>query len=110
MNDIYAAAIGGGLTGTIGVIVGYIRLKRLLKAEIVDPEISRIEGVVYNLRRDFDQKLARVQEDYSNLSSKIDKKFDELNHKMDKNSQAVSTMQGMVTAIFNGCRNSQYGQ
>lgn len=110
MNDIYAAAIGGGVTGTIGVIVGYIRLKRLLKEEIVDPEITRLEGLVTDLRRDFDQKLARVEEDYSYLSSKIDKKFDELNHKMDKNSQAVSNMQGMVTAIFNGWRNGQYGQ
>ena len=109
MSDIYAAIAGGGITGTIGVIVGYIRLKKLLKEEIVDPEIARVECLVSDLRRDFDQKLARVEEDYSHLSNKIDKKFDELNHKMDKNSQAVSTMQGMVTAIFNGWRNGQYG-
>jgi len=109
MNEIYAAIIGGGVTGTIGIIIGYIRLKKLLKAEIVDPEIQRLETLVDELRKDFGQKLARVEEDYNKLSNKIDKKFDELNHKMDKNSQAVSNMQGMVTAIFNGWRNGQYG-
>lgn len=107
MSDIYAAIAGGGVAGTIGVIVGYIRLKRLLKEEIVDPEIQRLEGLVSDLRRDFDQKLARVEEDYGKLSDKLDKKFDEINHKMDKNSQAVSQMQGMLTTIFNGLK---YGQ
>ena len=113
MNDIYAAAIGGGITGTLGVVVCYIRLKKLLKEEIVDPEIMRLESIVKEMRKDFESELNHVIEDNNNndnkLSAKLDKKFDELNSKMDKNSQAVSTMQGMLTAIFNGLRNNVSG-
>ena len=109
MNDIYAAAIGGGITGTLGVVVCYIRLKKLLKEEIVDPEIMRLESIVKEMRKDFESELNHVIEDNNKLSAKLDKKFDELNSKMDKNSQAVSTMQGMLTAIFNGLRNNVSG-
>ena len=84
-----------------------VKIKKGLKAEIVDPDIERLEQMITDLRSDVNKELARVKEDGQKMSEKLDKKFDELNVKLDKNSQAVSNMQGMITAIFNGLR-SQY--
>lgn len=93
--------------GLIALFMLLFRLKRGLKAEIVDPDVERLESLIKNLRHDFEKELERVKEDGQKLSEKLDKKFDELNRKLDKNSQAVSNMQGMITAIFNGLRNTQ---
>ena len=107
MSDLSSALAGISFAGMIAVIVGYIRLKRTLKEEIVDPDISRLEGLINSLKEEFARKLAKVEEENYRMSDKLDKKFEELNRKMDKNSQAVSNMQGMLTAIFNGMK---YGQ
>lgn len=100
-----------GLTILSIVVLFFVimKIKKGLKAEIVDPDVQRLELMISELRVDFDKELARVKEDGQKMSEKLDKKFDELNIKLDKNSQAVSNMQGMITAIFNGLR-GQYGQ
>lgn len=107
MSDLSSALAGISFAGMIAVIVGYIRLKRTLKEEIVDPDIKRLEGLITSLKEEFSLKLSKVEEENYRMSDKLDKKFEELNSKMDKNSQAVSNMQGMLTAIFNGLK---YGQ
>ena len=108
MNEFSYALAGFGFAGIVGVIIGYIRLKHSLKEEIVDPDIERLEAVIKAMKEDFEQRLAKVENEGQKMSEKLDHKFDELNRKLDKNSQAVSTMQGMLTAIFNGLRSSQY--
>lgn len=110
MEDITAAFAGVSIIAIIAIIIVYIRIKYYLKQELVDPDIKRLEGIIESMRADFTQKVADLEEHNNKLSAKLDKKFDELNNKMDKNSQAVSQMQGMLTAIFNGLRNSQYDQ
>lgn len=107
MNELSSALAGVSFAGMIAVIIGYIRLKRTLKEEIVDPDIKRLEGLITSLKEEFSLKLSKVEEENYRMSDKLDKKFEELNSKMDKNSQAVSNMQGMLTAIFNGLK---YGQ
>ena len=102
------AALGAG--GMITLFFLYIRLKKTLKEEIVDPDINDIRKEIKQMRADFEKELAIVKEDGQKMSEKIDRKFDEVNAKLDKNSQAVSTMNGMLTAIFNGLRSNQYGQ
>ena len=112
MNDIAYSLAAGGFAGVAGVIIGYIRVKRYLKEELVNPDIERIDKDLKAMRADFERKLADVKEDNMHLSQKLDKKFDELNSKVDKNSQVVSSMQGMLTVMFNGLRNgvTEYGQ
>ena len=110
MGDTQTILTGISLATLLGIIYGYIRLKRHLKEEIVDPDIQRLESLLNAFKTDFDQRLSKVEDDGKKMSDKIDHKFEEVNAKLDKNSQAVSTMQGMLTAIFNGLRNSQYGQ
>ena len=98
-----------GLTA-LGLIVLFfliIKIKNGLKAEIVDPDINDIKKEMKQMRADFEKELAAVKQDGQKMSEKLDKKFDELNKKLDHNSQAVSTMSGMITAIFNGLK---YGQ
>lgn len=104
------ATLGAG--GTIALFFLYIRLKKTLKEEIVDPDINDIRKELHQLKADFAKELAAVKDDNQKMSDKIDRKFDEVNKKLDQNSQAVSTMNGMLTAIFNGLRgnNTQYGQ
>ena len=112
MNDIAYSITAGGLAGVAGVIIGYIRVKRYLKEELVNPDIERLDSDLKAMKADFERKLADVKEDNMHLSQKLDKKFDELNSKVDKNSQVVSSMQGMLTVMFNGYRNgaNEYGQ
>lgn len=101
-----------GLTavGLVALFFLIISLKNGLKKEIVDPEINNIKKEIKQMRDDFEKELQTVKEDGQKMSEKLDKKFDELNKKLDKNSEAVSTMSGMITVIFNGIRNSEYGQ
>lgn len=108
MNEFSYALAGFGFAGIVGVIIGYIRLKHSLKEEIVDPDINSLKMFINTKLTDFEQRLAKVEDDGQKMSDKIDHKFEEVNAKLDRNSQAVSTMQGMLTAIFNGLRNSQY--
>ena len=111
MNDIAYSLAAGGFTGVVGVIIGYICVKRYLKEELVNPDIERLDKDLKAMKADFEQKLADVKEDNHHLSQKLDKKFDELNIKLDKNSQVVSSMQGMLTVMFNGLRNGvDYGE
>lgn len=110
MNDFSSALAGISFAGLVGIILGYIRLKRHLKEEIVDPDISNLKTFITTKLSDFEQRLAKVEDEGQKMSEKIDHKFEEINAKLDKNSQTVSNMQGMLTAIFNGLRNNQYGQ
>lgn len=108
--DISSVLAGVSLVGVISIIIGWIRVKHTLKEEIVDPEISQIKLMMTTWQEQFARKLAKVEEENNRMSDKLDRKFDELNSKMDKNSQVVSQMQGMLTAMFNGMRDNQYGQ
>ena len=110
MSELSSVLTGVSLAGILGIIIGYIRLKHHLKEEIVDPDITNLKTFINAKLGDFEQRLAKVEDEGHKMSEKIDHKFEEVNAKLDKNSQAVSTMQGMLTAIFNGLRNNQYGQ
>lgn len=111
MNDIAYSLAAGGFAGVIGVIIGYIRVKRYLKEELVNPDVERLDNDLKAMKADFERKLADVKEVNQHLSQKLDKKFDELNAKIDKNSQVVSSVQGMLTVMFNGLRNGvDYGE
>lgn len=112
MNDLSSVLTGVTAASLLGVIYGYIRLKRHLKEEIVDPDITNLKTFINAKMGDFEQRLVKVEDDGHKMSEKIDHKFEEVNAKLDKNSQAVSTMQGMLTAIFNGLRNGaiDYGE
>lgn len=88
-----------------------ITIKKGLKAEIVDPDINALKKEIKQMREEFEKELAAVKQDNQKMSEKLDRKFDELNKKIDKNSETVSTMSGMLTAIFNGMsRATEYGQ
>lgn len=111
MSDLSSTIAGISFATLVGIIFGYIRLKRHLKEEIVDPDVKRLEDVIKDLKEDFDRRLVKVEDDGKRMSDKLDHKFAELNDKLDRNSQEVSTMKGMLTAIFNGLRNgNEYGQ
>jgi len=111
MDNFSSALAGISFATLIGIIFGYIRLKRHLKEEIVDPDVKRLEEIIKDLKEDFDKRIAKVEGDGMRMSDKLDHKFAELNDKLDRNSHEVSTMKGMLTAIFNGLRNgSEYGQ
>ena len=97
-----------GLIALFFLIIGF---KNGLKKEIVDPEINALKKELKQMKEEFDKELEAVKQDNQKMSAKIDKKFDEINDKLDRNSQAVSTIQGMITAMFNGMRgNTQYEQ
>ena len=101
------ATLGAG--GVIALFFLYIRLKKTLKEEIVDPDINDIRKELNQMKSEFNKELATVKEDGQKMSDKIDRKFDEVNKKLDQNSQAVSQMQGMLTAMFNGLQgNTNY--
>ena len=110
MEEIQGFLSKISIYGVILLVVWVFRLKHQLKAELVDPDINALKKEIKQMREDFEKELAAVKEDGQKMSEKIDKKFDEVNAKLDKNSQAVSTMNGMLTAIFNGLRSNQYGQ
>ena len=112
MGDTQNLLAALGVGGMITLFFLYIRLKNTLKKEIVDPDIERLEGKIAILEKSMGDKMSRVEENTSRSIASLDKKFDELNSKFDSTSQKVSQMQGMLTAIFNGYRQSQdnYGQ
>ena len=96
-----------GLVALFFLIIGF---KNSLKREIVDPEITALKKEIKQMKEEFEKELEAVKQDNQKMSVKIDKKFDEINDKLDRNSQAVSNIQGMITVIFNGVRNTQYEQ
>ena len=112
MSEFSSALAGISFAGLCGIVYGYIRLKHHLKEEIVDPDIKELKTALNIMKANFEQRLSKVEAEGMQMSEKIDRKFQEVNAKLDKNSQAVSTMQGMLTAIFNGLRNgaTNYGQ
>jgi len=111
MIDVSSAIAGISFATLVGIIFGYIRLKRHLKEEIVDPDITRLEIALKDMKEDFDRRLIKVEGDGQRMSDKLDSKFAELNDKLDRNSHEVAAMKGMLTAMYNGLRNgSEYGQ
>ena len=111
MNEANTLLAGLSIGGLVSLFFIYIRMKKYLKEEIVDPDINDLKREIDVLKEDFSAKLSALQDDRMLLSSKIDAKFAELNSKMDKQAQDVAKMQGMLTAMFNGLREtSTYGQ
>lgn len=111
MNEANTLLAGLSIGGLVSLFFIYIRMKKYLKEEIVDPDINDLKKEIDVLKEDFSAKLSALQDDRMLLSSKIDAKFAELNRKMDKQAQDVAKMQGMLTAMFNGLREtSSYGQ
>ena len=94
------------IAGLVGLFLWFLSIKRSLKAELVDPDIERLDKDIKSLRIDFENKLAKAEENNQKMFEMLDSRFKELNAKMDKNSQAVSSMQGMLTVIFNGMKNN----
>jgi hypothetical protein len=111
MGDTNTLLAGLSIGGLVSLFFIYIRLKKHLKEEIVDPDIRDLKREIDALKEDFGGKLTALQDDRALLSSKIDTKFAELNRKLDKQAQDVAKMQGMLTAMFNGIRETNaYGQ
>ena len=104
------ATLGAG--GVVALFLLYIRLKKTLKEEIVDPDIKNLEQRMTALEKTMSDKISRMEESTSRSVASLDRKFDELTKKLDITSQQVSQMQGMLTAMFNGLRdnNTNYGQ
>lgn len=108
-TQTFLTAVGAG--GMITLFFLYIRLKKTLKEEIVDPDIKRLEQKMSLLENSMADKISRMEESTSRSAANLDRKFEELNAKLDSTAQKVSQMQGMLTALFNGLReNANYGQ
>lgn len=112
MGDTGTLLAGLGLGGAVTLFFVYIRLKRTLKEEIVDPDIKRLEGKIAALEGSMADKISRMEESTSYSVANLDRKFDELSKKWDVTNQHVSQIQGMLTAMFNGFQrdNINYGQ
>lgn len=101
---------------TIGSIISffllYMRVKKHVKEEIVDPDIAAIRKEMETMKTELVSKVETLESDRAKLSEKLDNKFAELNVKMDQNTRDLSRMQGMLTALFNGIQgnNNNYGQ
>lgn len=108
-TQTFLAAVGAG--GMITLFFLYIRLKKTLKEEIVDPDIKRLEQKMASLEKSMADKISRMEENSSRSAENLDRKFDELSKKIDVTSQQMAKIQGMLTAMFNGLRESAtYGQ
>ena len=112
------AAIVGGVIGAItSIIIKTHTLKKVLKEEIVEPdiktlqnEIKRLDNKVDSLEKNFKEEVNRISVENNRLSDKIDKNFYDLNKKIDTNAQGMSKIEGMVTVIFNSMKQGYYEQ
>ena len=103
-----ATLVGGVLGAIISTLIKTHNLKKVLKEEIVDPDIDSVRKEIKNLdekialyNSNFKDEISRMTEENNKLSNKIDKNFFELNRKMDDNNKEVANIQGMVSAMFN---------
>jgi len=105
MTEATGYLLGGMSVGTaIALFFAYIRFKKSVKEEIVDPDIKLLKAEIEEVKKTMMEKIARLEENNIRSAANLDKKFDELNHKLDATSQKVSQMQGMLTALFNGMK------
>lgn len=118
IESISIASIVGSVLGAIvTTIVKTHNLKKVLKEDIVEPdinnikqEIKRLDKEIENTKNSFKEELARMTEENNKLSNKIDKNFFELNRKIDENGREVASIQGMVKVMFNAMKLNYYEQ
>ena len=118
LESVSIAAVVGSVIGSIvTTIVKTHNLKKILKEEIVDPDINSLKVEIKRLNKElqdskttFKEELARMTNENNKLSDKLDKNFFELNRKFDDNSKEVANIQGMVTVMFNAMKQNYYEQ
>ena len=116
IESFSVATLAGGVLGAIiSTLIKTHNLKKVLKEEIVDPDIDSVRKEIKNLdekialyNSNFKDEISRMTEENNKLSNKIDKNFFELNRKMDDNNKEVANIQGMVSVMFNAMKQQSF--
>lgn len=105
-----ATVVGSVLGAIVTTIVKTHNIKKVLKEEIVDPDIKRLDKELKDITVYFKEEITKMNNENNKLSDKIDKNFFELNRKFDDNNKEIANIQGMVTVMFNAMKQNYYEQ
>lgn len=93
-NGLYA--IGGGAVGLLSVFLAYIRVKKAVKEELVEPEVNSMKKEIASMKTD----IALLKNNDKELSSKVDHQFESVKFTLSETNQNIAKMQGTLDLLI----------
>jgi FtsZ-binding cell division protein ZapB len=95
MHDTVFYIAGGSIAGILSLWMWYLKVKKYLKEELVDPEIRQIRAIVALMQVDINAlKNADKQ-----LTDKMDQQFDSVKNSLAITNQSLAEMKGSLDLI-----------
>lgn len=97
MNEAQHFLTGLSVVGLISVWIWFVKVKRHLKEELIDPALSPINTEIALLK----QEITSLKANDKDLSAKLESQFNALKESLAITNQSIAKMQGSLDIIIN---------
>ena len=97
MNDATNFLAGLSVVALISVWVWFVKVKKSLKEELIDPAIDPIKDKITALEK----KVASLESNDKDLARKLETQFNSLKESLATTNQKLAQMQGSLDIIIN---------
>lgn len=95
MSETALYVAGGSIGGFISLWIWYLKVKKHLKEELVDPEVRDLKTIISAMQTDINSlKNADKQ-----LTDKMDQQFDSVKQSLSVTNQSLAEMKGSLDLI-----------
>lgn len=95
-NELLGFISGGSAVGLLSLILWIIKVKRTIKAELVDPEVQNLREKISELKKE----IENLKQKDVDLDIKLDKKLDSVKQSLSETNQSIAKMQGSLDLLI----------
>lgn len=96
MHETALYITGGSIVGMLSLWMWYLKVKKHLKEELVDPEINAINEALVSMKNDIDS----LKDTDKRLSDRVEQQFDAVKDSLSFTNQSIAKMQGSLDLII----------
>lgn len=95
-DELWGFFFGGSVVGFLALILWLVKVKKTVKAEIVDPEIENIRKEMQEIKKEIEV----LKNNDANFDIKLDRKLDSVKQSLSETNQSIAKMQGSLDLLI----------
>lgn len=96
MSELNGLLSGVSAVGLLILFLWFVRVKRAIKEELVDPEIQSLKKKL----EEIENEIATLKKNDADLSVKLEKQLDSVKQSLSETNQSIAKMQGSLDLLI----------
>lgn len=96
MSEISGVLSGVSAFGLVLLVLSFIKVKKTIKEELVDPEIENVKKELDEIKKE----ITALKESDADLSIKLEKQLDSVKQALSETNQSIAKMQGSLDLLI----------